>query len=101
VRLINRRQARLDLFRQFDWIDQRNPAAADRLLQRIQERLSLLQKNPQLGPERLDLDPDARGLSIPPVMILYRVTGTHIEIVRVLHESRNITRRLYLAGMRQ
>lgn len=68
-----------------------NPAAADRVIDAIHDRAKLLSNFPELGPERPDIAPDLRVLVEGSYLILYRVTETSVEIVRVVHGARDMT----------
>lgn len=64
--------------------------AASRLLRRVRDRISLLASHPLLGPERPDVGPGVRALTVGRYLALYRVTGTGVEIVRVVHGARDV-----------
>ncbi len=67
-----------------------NPRAADRMLDRIDQRWNLLATQPYSGPARTDIAPGIRHLVIGPYLTLYRVHPDHIEILRVLHGRRDL-----------
>ena len=67
-----------------------NPVAADRLIDRILARCQALAEHPSLGPARPEIAPDARMLSVGDYLVLYRVAGTDVEIVRVVHGARRL-----------
>ena len=67
-----------------------NPAAADRLLDRIVARCQGLADHPQLGAARPEIAPEARALVIGDYLALYRVDGANAEIVRVVHGARQL-----------
>jgi toxin ParE1/3/4 len=69
-----------------------NPQAAARWIEAIHRRCQLLADNPEMGALRDDI---RRGMRIVPVgsyLILYRLTGSDAEIVRVLHGARDLKR---------
>ncbi|MEI5677412.1 MULTISPECIES: type II toxin-antitoxin system RelE/ParE family toxin [unclassified Mesorhizobium] len=68
-----------------------NPVAADRFLDSIAAKIKQLATFPDSGPLRPDIAPDARALTVGNYLVLYRHTGTHIEIVRVVHGARDLT----------
>ena len=68
-----------------------DPAAADRLIDRIVRRCQGLADHPRLGPTRPEIAPEARGLAIGDYLVLYRVDGVDAEIVRVVHGARRLT----------
>lgn len=67
-----------------------SPAAADRLIDRIVTRCQGLAEHPRLGPARPDIAPDARMLVVGDHLILYRLQGVNVEIVRVVHGARRL-----------
>ena len=71
-----------------DYIAEDNPAAADRLIQRIMRAVNLLAKNPAMGrPGRI---PGTRELIIgdTPYIVPYRVRADAVEVLRVFHAAR-------------
>jgi toxin ParE1/3/4 len=67
----------------------RNPAAATRLFNVIVERAEQLPENPEIGrPGRLH---DTRELIVSgtPYLLIYRIRGEAIDILRVLHGKRD------------
>ena len=67
-----------------------NPAAADRLIDRIVARCQGLADHPHLGPARPEIAPGARALVVGDYLALYRVDGADAEIVRVAHGAREL-----------
>jgi toxin ParE1/3/4 len=67
-----------------------NPAAADRLIERIVARCQDLAAHPHLGTARPEIAPDARMLVVDDYIVLYRVNGADAEIVRVVHGARRL-----------
>ncbi|MGB2643593.1 MAG: type II toxin-antitoxin system RelE/ParE family toxin [Candidatus Acidiferrum sp.] len=70
------------------YIAEDNPAAADRVVQRILRAVALLRKNPAIGrPGRV---PGTRELIVPntPYIVPYRVRADTLEILRVFHAAR-------------
>lgn len=67
-----------------------NPAAADRLLDRIDQKCSTLAEYPFMGRERPDIDPSIYSFPIDNYIIYYRHAGDGIEIIRVLHAARDV-----------
>ena len=66
-------------------------SAADRLLDLIEERWQQLRRNPRSGVARNDIADGVRHLVASSYLILYRISGDDIEIVRVLHASRRLS----------
>lgn len=67
-----------------------NPAAADRLIDRIVARCRDLAAHPHLGTARPEVAPDARMLVVDDYIVLYRVNGADTEIVRIVHGARRL-----------
>lgn len=78
-----RPQARAELWTILDYIDDRNPAAADALQQAIEAATSALPQHPYLY--RFGRAQGTREIVVHPnYLVVYRVTD-RIEIVNVLH----------------
>ncbi len=75
-----------------------DPAAADRLYDRLEARLRILHDYPEVGRARPDIAADARMLVEDPYLILYRVIADGVQVVRVLHGARDISGRLFATG---
>ena len=74
-------------FEQLDYIAQDNPLAAMSQDEEIEHQVDMLMQHPQIGrPGRL------RGtrelvISRTPFVVVYRVKGTRIEVIQLLHSS--------------
>ncbi len=82
------KSAVLDLISVKDYITQDNPQAAQQVVQRINDKVSLLSEQPGIGrPGRV---PNTKELLVDrtPFILPYRVRDNKIEILRVLHTSR-------------
>lgn len=76
-----------------DYIARDNPDAALRLIDRLDERFSILKDHPAIGKKRDELQPGIRCWAEGNYLIVYRSIEDHtVEIVRVLHSKRNIRR---------
>ncbi len=82
------KSAILDLISVRDYIIQDNSQAAQQVVQRIKDKVSLLSEQPGIG--RLGRVPNTRELLVDrtPFILPYRVRDNKIEILRVLHTSR-------------
>lgn len=81
-------EARADLRAIYEYIAEDNPRAALAVQQRLKEKIALLSHTPGLGrPGRIE---GTRELAIGdyPYIIPYRYKAGVIEIIRVLHTSR-------------
>ena len=68
-----------------------NPPAAERLVTQLyaaEDRLALF---PELGRRRDDLRPGLRMWTVGPYLVLYRIEGGTLFVVRVLHGARDLT----------
>ncbi len=83
-------QAEEDLVDLWLHIAQDNPGAADRLLDDIEDKCSLLATNPQLGAARPDIAADCRYVPMGRYLILYRLIPDGIEVVRVVQGFRRL-----------
>ncbi len=82
------KSAVLDLKSVRDYITQDNPQAAQQVVQRIKDKVSLLREQPGMGrPGRV---PNTKELLVDrtPFILPYRVRDNKVEILRVLHTSR-------------
>ena len=73
--------------------------AADRVYDRLEERVAILSRFPKAGLARPDIAAEARALSEPPYLILYREIPDGVQIVRVMHGARRITAAAFAAGI--
>jgi toxin ParE1/3/4 len=92
-------RARADLLDIWLAIATDNPAAADRLFDRLEERAQILTSWPQAGAACPSIAADARMLVERPYLILYRVIPDGVQIVRVLHGARDIDSALFMEGI--
>jgi len=92
AQVIRSPQAEEDLAEIWIFVAENNLEAADRLLDRINEKARSLLQFPEMGRDRSDLAPSLRSIPEGNYMIFYRIAGDDIEIVRVLHGARDIER---------
>jgi toxin ParE1/3/4 len=83
-------RAEEDLIEIWLYVAHDSPAAADRLLDRIDARLQQLSTMPMSGPARDDLSPGVRHLVIGNFLAFYRVGETEVVVMRVMHGRRDI-----------
>jgi toxin ParE1/3/4 len=69
-----------------------NIAAAFSMLDRFTERFEMLTSMPQTGRRRDELEPNLRSFPEGNYVVFYREISDGIEIIRVLHASRDIHR---------
>lgn len=66
---------------------------ADRLIDAITERFVLLAHFPQMGRRREDLRPGLRSFPVGEYVVLYRIEGSDVLILHVVHGHRDIEAR--------
>lgn len=88
--VLKRPQAEADLEDIWWHIAQDNPDAADRLLDRIDERCATLAQFPHIGTNRDELLPDLRSIPVGNYLIFFLPVSDGIEVVRVLPGMRDI-----------
>ena len=88
MRVIWFKRAIWDLKSAKDYITQDDPQAAQQIVQRIKDKVSLLSEQPGIG--RQGRLPGTKELVVDrtPFILPYRVRDNKIEILRVLHASR-------------
>ncbi|MDP9839530.1 toxin ParE1/3/4 [Neorhizobium huautlense] len=87
-------RARQDLLDIWLWIAESSGAqSADRILDRMEERLHRLAAFPEMGPARPGIAPRARVLVIQRWLALYAIDDHEIRIVRIV-DSAVDTRRI-------
>jgi toxin ParE1/3/4 len=94
--LVQRERARADLLELVAWIAADNPKAALALHDAYERSLDLLADNPRLGRLYASGSPQLAGMRVLAVrrfrkiLIFYRALPEAVEIVRLLHGSRDI-----------
>ena len=63
---------------------------ADRQIAKILNRFPMLAQFPNMGKQRNDLAFGVRSFPVKPYIIFYRNSPDQLEIIRVLHQSRDI-----------
>jgi toxin ParE1/3/4 len=71
-------------------IAEQNPADADRWLEMIDVKCTTLARMPEMGRKRFELSAGVRRFAVGNYVIFYRPCSNGIEIIRVLHGSRDI-----------
>lgn len=83
-------RAESDLEEILAYLDERSPAAADRLAAALEQRCQLLGQLPEMGRPRDELAPGLRSIAVERYVVFYRVAHRAVEILRVLHGARDI-----------
>jgi plasmid stabilization system protein ParE len=85
--------ARADLAEISDYISQDNPDAANRVLDELRAAMRNLAEIPEMGHSRRDLASETlRFWPVYSYLIIYRPEARPLQVVRVLHGSRDIRR---------
>lgn len=71
-------------------IAEESPDAADRLLERLDEKCRLCATQPELGIPRPDLGRNVRCFSVGDYVVIYRPTEEGIVVLLVIHGARDI-----------
>ena len=82
-----------DLLSILDFIAQDSPRRALKFIEKLDDRIGLLEDNPHLG--RVPRHPKLRGdgyrvLVVESYLVFYIIHGQSIEVHRVVHGSRNL-----------
>jgi plasmid stabilization system protein ParE len=99
-RVILRRAVPDDLSSILDYLGARSPAAADRFIDAVQSALNKLTQFPEAGSLKQFRDARLRGVrtwrvpGFKKYLIIYRPIDIGIEVLAVLHGSRNLRARL-------
>lgn len=72
-------------FEQLDYIAQDNPLAAISQDEQIERQVNMLLQHPQMGRPGRKKGTRELVISRTPFVVVYRVNGTRIEIIRLLH----------------
>lgn len=88
--IIKRPRARSDLVEIWQYIADDSEARADAFVDMIDQKLIALAANPVMGRARDELADGLRSFAVGRYVIFYRPLAEGVEIVRVLHGSRDI-----------
>jgi toxin ParE1/3/4 len=89
-RLRRTAQAEEDLIDIWNYVARDNPAAADRLLDVLDEKSQVHAHNPQIGRARDEVAAGVRHFPVGKYLILYRDIGDGVEVVRYVHGMRRL-----------
>ena len=90
MRLVFRPEAEADLTEIHDHIATDSPARARRFIALLRDRRAPLRQFPEMGRVRDDLRPGLRSLAVDRYVVIYRVLGDMVEIVTIVHGSRDV-----------
>jgi toxin ParE1/3/4 len=80
-------ESRIEIWR---YVAQDSPDAADRLLERIDEKCRLYATQPRMGSPRPDLGQDVRCFPVGKYVVIYRLIADGIVVLLVVHGARDI-----------
>ncbi len=83
-------QAIQDLEEIHDFIVKDSAPAALKLLDLFEEKFQLIAQSSKMGRKREELAPELRSFPAGKYVIFYRCAQNRIEVIRVLHGSRDI-----------
>lgn len=90
VRVTRRPQAELDILDIWEYIAADSLVAADRWVDELDKKLVLWSTQPLMGRSRDALHSGLRSLAFGRYVVFYEVLSDGIDVVRVLHGSRDI-----------
>jgi toxin ParE1/3/4 len=94
VKVVRHRRAVEDIDQYADYIAGHNERAAYRFLERVEETFALLSRHPRIGSPRFDhVVPGLRAcpvVTFDTYIVLYFVRTRAVQIVRVVHASRDL-----------
>ena len=79
-------------------LDVRTPAAAVRLASAIRRKVELLASFPESGRIHPDIGEGYRSSLVSPYLIFYRIDQDVVEILRIVHGSRDLNKLKGLGG---
>ena len=80
-----------DLEEIHEWYGEAGAGTAGmRILKRLADKFEFLTKHPKMGRLRPELGPEIRSSFVKPYLACYRIAGSEIQILRVLHHRRDI-----------
>ena len=91
MRLVFTEKARVDLLEAWLFIAEDNLAAADQVLDTVEQESKLLLMQPLMGRARPELGNQVRSWpSATPYILFYEVDGAELTVLRVLHHARDV-----------
>ncbi|MCK5242229.1 type II toxin-antitoxin system RelE/ParE family toxin [bacterium] len=83
-------EAKKDLLEMWLYIAEENIKAADRFLEKIDKKIKMISRNPAMGIKRQELASQIRSLVADKYVVFYLIRKNQIDIIRVLHASRDV-----------
>ncbi len=72
------------------YLSERNQPVAHEFIETLERQFALLGKHQRLGRARPELRPELRSWAHRSYVVLYRVVESRVEIIRVIHGSRDL-----------
>jgi toxin ParE1/3/4 len=91
MKLILSQRAKEDLLETWEYIAEHDEVAADRYIDHLRERALELLDFSDLGRLRNEIAPDLRSLLARNHLLFYRIQSKEIQILRILHGSRDFS----------
>ena|SRR2546423_1866123 len=82
-------RAKRDIEHISDWIFRESPAAAEKWLDDLDEKLQIIAATPGVGTNRSDLRPGIRSYAFGNYLIFFKPTKAGVDIVRIIHGARD------------
>ncbi|MBV8821820.1 MAG: type II toxin-antitoxin system RelE/ParE family toxin [Ktedonobacteraceae bacterium] len=83
-------KAEEDLLELWRYRAENSPTSATKFIRTLHQHFLLLAENAQLGQARPDIAPELRYFPVKRYLILYRQIPDDVEIMRVIHGSRDL-----------
>ena len=90
MRVVLSDKAEFDLIRIYRYLAERNPKAAETLIERIDANFANLERFPFIGRDRSGLAPGLRCLVVGIHLIFYTVGDDRITVVRVIDRRMDV-----------
>jgi toxin ParE1/3/4 len=91
MKLVLSRLAMEDLLEAWEYIAEHDEVAADRYIDSLRKRALELIDFPELGRVKSKICPDLRSLLARNHLLFYRIQSHEIQILRILHGSRDFS----------
>jgi toxin ParE1/3/4 len=95
ARVFKSAEARIDACEIWSYIGNDNPNAADSITDLLEEKLVMLAESPGVGTKRDELSEGLRSFAVRPFILFYRSAPGGIELVRILHGSRDLPKEFH------
>ena len=90
ARVTRRPQAEVDILDIWEYIAEASVDQADRWVDKLDEKFALWATQPMMGLARDELAPGIRSLAFGRYVVFFEPLADGIDVVRVLHSSRDI-----------